>query len=260
MSLDQLFNQFLGGQPAQQNQAPDQQASNSGGGGLAGLASGIPGGLAGGLAAGGLAGLLMGNKKVRKTAGKVAGGVAMAGGAAALGTLAYKAYQNWQSNSGTPPPPQNNSAAPQASRSSVPAVASPSADDFDPQQQVASDGKPFQLALVKAMIAAANADGHIDAKEQKAVFHAIGKMDLEADDKALIFDTLQDPPSVDTIAAYATGFEQASEIYMVSRLAIDPDHPAEKAYLDGLAERMSLPQDLVQHLENQLMLPNSEAA
>ena len=45
------------------------------------------------MAAGGLLGLLLGNKKARK----MAGGVAGYGAAAALGALAFKAYQNWQS-------------------------------------------------------------------------------------------------------------------------------------------------------------------
>ena len=53
-------------------------------------------GVAGGLAAGGVLGLLIGNKKVRKKVGKVAGGVAGYGGAAVLGALAHRAYQNWQ--------------------------------------------------------------------------------------------------------------------------------------------------------------------
>ena len=49
----------------------------------------------------------------------------------------------------------------------------------------------------------------------------------------------------------AGGPEQAAEIYLASRLAIDPDHPAEHAYLDALASRLSLPAELVAHLESQ---------
>ena len=64
MSLNQLFDQFLG---SQQNNANAAQNNNAQGGGIADLANNIPGGLVGGLAAGGLLGVLMGNKKARKT-------------------------------------------------------------------------------------------------------------------------------------------------------------------------------------------------
>ena len=67
-----------GGQPAQ------------GGGSLGGFS--MPGGSLGGFAAGGLLGVLLGQKKIRN----MAGGLLGYGGAAALGALAHRAYQNWQ--------------------------------------------------------------------------------------------------------------------------------------------------------------------
>ena len=51
----------------------------------------------GGLAAGAMA-LLLGNKNIRKYGTKVAA----VGGAAALGGLAYKLYQDWQQNQSAP--------------------------------------------------------------------------------------------------------------------------------------------------------------
>ncbi|MCA3415691.1 MAG: DUF533 domain-containing protein, partial [Roseomonas sp.] len=39
---------------------------------------------------------------------------------------------------------------------------------------------------------------------------------------------------------------------LVSRLAIDPDRPAELAYLQALAHRLKLPDDLVAHLNRQI--------
>ncbi|MGI9464704.1 MAG: tellurite resistance TerB family protein [Aestuariivirgaceae bacterium] len=245
MSLNQLFNQFLGGQPGDA-----KSASEKGSSGLSGLAGSVPGGLAGGLAAGGLLGVLAGNKKIRKSVGKFAGGAAAIGGTAALGALAFKAYQNWQAGA----------AADGTQNTVAPPVETPALERFNPEENLAADGQQFQLSLVKAMIAAANADGHIDGDEQQAVFDAVNKMQLDAEDKSLVFDTLQSPPSITTIAGYADGIEQASEIYLVSRMAIDPDHPAEKAYLQGLADQMSLPEDLVTHLENQIGSAQSRAA
>ncbi len=41
------------------------------------------------------------------------------------------------------------------------------------------------------MIAAAKADGHIDAKEQAAIFAEMDKLPLNADDKAFVMDELR---------------------------------------------------------------------
>jgi len=212
-------------------------------------------GVAGGLAAGGLLGVLLGNKKARKKVEKVAGGVVGYGGAAALGALAYSAYSNWQAGKQAPQqaPQQAGQPAPQPA---IPAQASepvmPPADSkFIPAAAPARDGKPFELALVMAMIAAANADGHIGPDEQKVIFDRVGELPLGAEDKAFVFDSLANPPSLQDIANLAEGPEQAAELWLVSRLAIDPDHPMEQAYLEGLASRLSLPPDLVAHLEGQ---------
>ena len=234
MDPQKLLEQFLGSNASQNAGSAMQSAKNS-------LTSG---GL-GTLAAGGLLGALIGNKKSRKAIGKLAGGVVGYGGAAALGALAYRAYQNYQSAQQSP---QGHVGA------TPPQLPAPTEEAmFQPSHAPAGDGRPFELALVLAMIAAANADGHIDADEQRNIFDQVGKLPLDAEDKAFVFDALSNPPSLQDIANLAKGPEQASELYLVSRLAIDPDHPMEKAYLEALASRLSLPSELVGHLEQQVM-------
>ncbi len=253
MSINQLFEQFLGGQG---NGVQNNSAGTSSGLG------GLTGGLAGGLAAGGLLGLLVGNKKMRKSVGKFAGGAIGIGGAAALGAVAYGAYKKWQNNKapgqhttvgGGQTPGMNQ-------RTSFPVSYDPAEIDFNPAIRPGADGQPFQLALIKAMIAAAKSDGHIDKAEHLAIHEAVSKLELSPKDKGLIFDILQDPPDLKTIAGFAIGLEQASEIYLVSRMAIDPDLPEEKAYLNNLAAELALPQDLVMHLEEQFEQETTKAA
>lgn len=293
MSLNQLFDQFLGGsqQPAAAGDDGEPQSNQQGG-----LSNILPGGVSnqmlGGLAAGGVLGVVLGNKKMRKSATKMAGGAVGLGGAAALGYVAYKAYQNWQGSSGgggdgsggggqapgSPSAPQGSTSPSQAQQpaqiaspgqstpapvpmrawqGSTPPDTQPKPEDFDAIHQVSSEGAPFQEVLIQAMIAAANADGHIDTKEQFAIFDLIEKMQLEPDDKALVFRTLKNPPDVQTIANSASNLEQASEIYLVSRLAIDPDHPLEWHYLQELSTQLALPADLVDQLEQQLQAQQS---
>lgn len=251
MDPQRLMEQFLGPNAGQSAAGAAQAAKGK----LMG--SGL-GGVAGGLAAGGLLGVLLGNKKMRKKAGKLAGGVVGYGGAAALGALAYRAYNNWQSGQQAPqagaPAPSSTPAPPPASAQtapSLPAELPPADSKFLPAAAPARDGKPFELALIMAMIGAANADGHIGPDEQRTIFDHVGQLPLDAEDKAFVFDALGSPPSLQDIADLAEGPEQAAELYLASRLAIDPDHPAEQAYLEALAQRLSLPGDLVAHLESQ---------
>jgi len=241
MSLNKVLDQFLGGHQGQHNTS----------GAPTNIPGAIPGGLLGGLAAGGLLGLVAGNKKLQKSAGNIAGGAVALGGAAALGAVAYTAYRKWQGHAA--------GANRLKSTDDLPArVLSP--ERFDPSSKPAADGKPFQIALIEAMIAAAYADGHIDQAEHKAIFDAVDKIPIEGVEKAAIFDALRNPADAKTIAGYSNGIEQACELYLVSRLAIDPDHPQEKDYLEQLSIALALPDGLVDELEREIAAAKPIAA
>ncbi|WP_213290372.1 tellurite resistance TerB family protein [Bradyrhizobium sp. sGM-13] len=230
MDPTKLLDQFLGGNAQgmlHQTGGKASQAMDR----IGGL-----GGLAGGAAAGGLLALLLSNKKARK----MAGGIVGYGGAAALGALAYKAYENWRQG-------QNAASAPVATPSEI-QQADPA---FLPAASPAANGQPFELALMRAMIGAAKADGHVDGAEQRLLFEHVEKLDLDAEAKAFVFDALAKPIDIGDIAAAAQSQEQAAELYLASRLAIDPDQAAEKAYLEALAHRLKLPAELVSHLDRQ---------
>lgn len=204
------------------------------GGALGRVAKNIPGGVAGGAAAGGIMALVMGNKSARKFAGRAAA----VGGLALLGGLAYKGYQNWKGNR-----------APQSAELAT-------ASDIETQHEAympdtGDQGVPLELTLIKAMIAAAKADGHIDSEEQTRIFDAVEQMNLPADQKGIVFDALRSSISVRQLASAVRSLEHKSEVYLASCLAIDPDHPAERDYLDALAAALQLPEGLPEHLESQ---------
>jgi uncharacterized membrane protein YebE (DUF533 family) len=125
---------------------------------------------------------------------------------------------------------------------------------FLPAAAPGADGQPFELALVRAMVGAARADGHIDAEERRRIFTQVEQAGLDAEAKGFVFDALDAPIGVAEVAAAAATPEQAGELYLVSRLAVDPDDPAERAYLQALAHRLKLPADLVAHLDRQAEL------
>ena len=192
------------------------------------------GGLGTGALAGGLAAILLGTKTGRK----LGGSALKLGGIAAVGALAYKAFQDWQAGkslAGTAQQPPDMRALPP-----------PSGTPFNPADEAGQQS--LARGLLRAMIAAAKADGHIDAQEQARVFAEIDRLGLRAEDKAFVIDELRSTLDVDAVAAAATTPEQAAEIYAASLLAIDPDNAAERGYLAMLAARLNLDDKLVAHL------------
>lgn len=213
-----LLEQFLGGG---QSGTPGKDTKAGGG-----MSPDFMKGLATGGVAGGLAGILLGGK----TSKKMAKGAVKLGGTAALAGLAYKAYESWRASqqapaAGAPPPMKDVTPKPEGTR-------------FLPAARAERDG--MSLAILRAMISAAKADGHIDAEEHRRIFAKLDELDLGTEEKAFIIDELRRPLDIDAVVKAAVTPELAVEIYAASVLAIDPDDPAEQAYLAMLASRLKL--------------------
>lgn len=222
-----LLDQFMGGQGGQGG-----QGGSSGGGDFLR-------GAGGGALAGGLAAILLGTKTGRKLGGEAL----KLGGMAAVGALAYKAYRDWQA--GKQPAPAAPQQQPQ--QAPVPMLPAPSGTPFNPSTP--SEQQTLARHLLRAMIAAAKADGHVDAQEQARIFAEMDKLPLAADDKAFVMDELRAKLDIDAVASAASTPEEAAEIYTASLLAIDVDNAAERGYLGMLAARLKLDDALVAHLQ-----------
>ena len=236
-----LLDQFLGANSGNAPGAPGQP-QRGGGGGLGGIAGSFGdaignnlGGIGGGAVAGGLAALLMGSKGGRKFASTAL----QLGGMAVVGALAYKAYQNWQTGKTVT---QSTVAAADPAGLLPPPTDTP----FAPVQAEAQQS--LSRHLLRAMIAAAKADGHVDAKEQAAIFAEMDKLPLSADDKAFVMDELRRPLDIGAVANDVRTQEEAASVYTASLLAIDVDNASERAYLSLLAARLNLDDALVKHL------------
>jgi len=158
--------------------------------------------------------------------GKLAGNAVKIGAVAAVGGLAYNAWQNYQ---------RNQPGAPATAREDA---FIPAASDNHGQEEL---GK----TLVRAMIAAAKADGRIDADEKEAIFGKLETMNLSSEEKAWVFDELSTPLDINAVVARADTPEHATEIYAASLVAITADTASERAYLDALASKLRLAPALV---------------
>jgi uncharacterized membrane protein YebE (DUF533 family) len=157
--------------------------------------------------------------------GKLAGNAVKIGAVAAVGGLAYNAWQNYQRNQ------QGAAGSPE--------------DAFIPRTGDVSGQEELGKSLVRAMIAAAKADGRIDADEKEAIFGKLETMNLSSEEKAWVFDELSSPLDINAVAARADTPEHATEIYAASLVAITADTASERAYLDALASKLKLAPALV---------------
>lgn len=184
-----------------------------------------------GAIAGGLLGILLtqGGRRILGTGIKI-------GGMAAIGGLAYKAYEDWK----------NGRASDGAT-----ALPAPQGSEFNPGSAEAADD--LATRILQAMIAAAKADGHVTPEERAAIDGQIANLGLGDEATALITAELDAPLDVGRIAGLARSEAEAVQLYAASLLVVDESAPAEKGYLAMLAARMNLQQGLVDHLHAEAM-------
>ncbi|MBP6018900.1 MAG: tellurite resistance TerB family protein [Burkholderiaceae bacterium] len=226
MSIQQLLQQVL-----QSGQSLVKDAGSRVSQGAPGASANL-GGFGGGALAGGALGLLLGNKKFRKMGGTFA----TYGGAAALGALALKTYQDWQQKSTLETTAPSSAQAPAQTAAATPALTN-------------SALEAHSRIILAAMISAAKADGHIGHDEQHLLDVEVAKLANQPADLKWFEAELAKPADPAVAAALATTPEQAAEVYLASLLVIDEQSYMERAYLDELARRLPLPEGLKTELE-----------
>ena len=106
--------------------------------------------------------------------------------------------------------------------------------------------------MLRAMIAAAKADGEIDAEEQRKITEHLG--DVSPEEAELVRREMQSHTNLeDLIDSVPRGMEQ--QVYLMSLLAIDLDSQAEAQYLDKLARGLNISQQQANAIHEQLGVP-----
>ena len=177
-----------------------------------------------GAAAGGALALLLGSRGGRSLGGKVL----KIGTVAALGSLAWKAYNEWQAKQSAP-------------------AASTAPTRFE--QLPAPQLEQHCTAMLMAMIAAAKADGHMDERERGLVEAEMHRLDADPVVRGWVDAELRRPVEPAEVAARATSPEMVAEIYLASVLVVDQTTTMERAYLDELARQLKLAPELKADLE-----------
>lgn len=236
MNTSDLLEQLLqAGQGSQARQGSGGMSAQDGLGGLGGLLGGLLGGggaTGGGGGLGGLLGGLLGG-----AGGGSAGGYSQgrsAGGTnyaalASLGMMAFQAYQSWQ---------RSQAAAPQQAVRTVDQLSGPEAEDHS-------------HAILRALIAAAKADGRIDKQEEQLIYAEIKRHTDDPQLQQWLDDEVSKPLDAADVAQSAQDPAMAAEMYLASVMLVDDQQDAERAYLDELASALQIDPTLQVHLEQQ---------
>lgn len=216
---------------------------------------------AAGLLTGGVAtSLLGGGKDTVETVAKV-------GGVALLGTLAYKALGNYQQQKAV----GGSASVVEAVKTSATGMATQASSLISgllpgqqPQKTPASAVTPanteLPLAIIRAMIAAAKADGHMDARESKKIIEQLEAAGVGAQEKALLMQEMANTQDVNTIAAAAKTPEEAAQIYLAALLVCDSQCAREQEYLASLASALKLEPAFAASLQQELLAMTQQKA
>ncbi len=199
----------------------------------------ILGQLLSGGAATGIAGALAGGMLASKRGRKLGRKALELGGLAAVAGVAWMAWERYR----------GGAAGGLATPAPVDTLRRATLAGFLPPRGEPQRANELGLTLIRAMIAAARADGKLDGDEGAEIIAAVDKLELDADEKALLLEELGRPVDLDALVAEATTPELAAEIYAAALLAIERDTPAERAWLEMLAARLGLEAPLVAQLE-----------
>jgi len=167
---------------------------------------------------------------------RITGSALKIGSLAAIGGIGWQAFQNWQAEKIQ----DNQEVKDMASNAKLIPINELDKDAANKRSQV----------LLKAMVAAAKADGHVNNKEVTAIEEHIEKLGLSPEVATLLQAEIKKPLDVKEVALLAEDQAMASEIYLVSAVVTDKENSMEKAYLDDLAQAMKLPDALVAELQN----------
>lgn len=159
------------------------------------------------------------------------------GSVAALGALAWRAYQDHQARQ----------AAAGRAPAAAPAPAALAAPSFD--RLPAPQAEQHSQAMLKAMIAAAKSDGHLDERERGLLEGELHRLEADPAMRAWVDAELRRPVEPAEVAAAAASPEIAAEIYLATLLVVDDKSTMERAYLEELARHLELDPALKADLE-----------
>ena len=96
------------------------------------------------------------------------------------------------------------------------------------------------MLMLRAMVYAARADGHIDEAEQSRISKLTEQFLPGQDTNAIVNTLVNEPLNLELLASQMQSVEQREDLYRLSCLVLDIDHFMERSYLDALAKALGI--------------------
>jgi uncharacterized membrane protein YebE (DUF533 family) len=195
--------------------------------------------------------LLGGTRRKSGLTSLMAGGAGMVLLGVAIEAVEHFTKQPQPSSSTIPPPPPPGPSSVPPPPPAGPPVREAAGPPPLPSQALPK-AEPSAVLLIRAMIAAANADGTIDREERNRILGNLKRFELTPEEHSFILQELLSPASLDAIASQVQSPEVAKQVYAVSLMAIEVDTDAERNYIRTLAERLGLDETTVGEIHRDL--------
>ncbi len=157
-----------------------------------------------------------------------------------------------------PTQPAAPPSAPAMSASDYQALPPQPVSPFAPAAESASPTPQQQahaLLLVRAMVAAAYADGSLDDKERTDILARLDAAGVGPGERAAFEAELSAPKPITALCAEVNSPELAEQLYVVSLLSVSADTEAEKAHLRMLPVLLKLSPEAVQAIHQKTGIP-----
>ncbi|MEW5974768.1 MAG: DUF533 domain-containing protein [Acidobacteriota bacterium] len=190
--------------------------------------------------AAGLAGQLLGRNKA-----------AIGMGLLGLAVGAFEHFSQRSQTGGDPPPPSlPGGGAGNPPPGPPPSWTPPPIPEQRPLESPEETSRGI-VVLVRAMVAAANADHTVDEVERKRILSKLEGSGLTDEERAFLTTELENPVGMRALIDQVTSPKLAEEVYVASLLAIDVDSDAERNYLKRLAQGLGLDETAVKRWNEQ---------
>ncbi|WP_439598501.1 DUF533 domain-containing protein [Falsiroseomonas sp.] len=201
-------------------------------------------------------------RRRRRTGLSMGGGnVALARSLARLATVAIEAMSR-PSQPAPPAPrqaPRGRTVAPPARSARLPEWTAAPAPAPSPYTQPAAEAEaapPVEeaegLLLIRAMIAAAKADGVVEAAERRAIAEQLDGAGLDAEERDFVLADFENPLTPEALAAQATDPMMRARLYAAAVAAMDEITAPERAWLDRLRQALGLDRQAASTIEERL--------
>ena len=174
-------------------------------------------------------------------------------GIAALGYMAYRAYQDHQARN--PEAARGSTAG--ASSGGIGGMIKDVADRLSGGGSAGAQGGAMPhyqederaaeefsdataLLLIRAMITAAYSDGALSEGERARIMQEIDEAGATSEDRRTMEREIANPKPLDELLGEVHDQEMAQEFYLASRAAVDGDTEQNRSYLSNLRQRLGL--------------------